>query len=54
MGDTSIKISIPMLEVLGIESFFKKNQNFISCDPVMLAFEVIKHNVIISINHLQK
>ena len=42
MGDTSTKISIPMLKVLD------------TCDHVMLAFEVTNHHVIISINHLQK
>ena len=57
MGDTSTKILIPILEVLDTKVssiFFLKNQNFNSCDHVMLVFEVIKHNVIISINHLQK
>ena len=57
MSDTSTKILIPILEVLdtyvGIE-YFLKNWNFNSWDHVMLAFEVTKHNVIISINHLQK
>ena len=55
MGDTSTKLSIPILKVLNtkVSSTFK-NQNFNSCDHVMLAFEVTKHNVIISINHLQK
>ena len=50
----STKISIPILKVLEYHKFLKKNRSFNSCDHVMLAFEVTKHNVIISINHLQK
>ena len=52
MGDRNIKILIPILEVL--DALVSKNQNFNSCEHVMLAFKVTKHNVIISISHLQK
>ena len=56
MGDTSTKISKPILKVLDtlVLSTFLKNQNFNFCDHVMLAFEVTMHHVIISISHLQK
>ena len=42
MGNTSTKISIPILEVLDTryQLLFLKNRNFNSCDHVMLACDV--------------
>ena len=53
MGNTSTKISIPILAILRYQVFLK-NRNFNSCDHVMVAFEVTEHNGITSINHLKK